>query len=108
MPVFDLPSGDQLIVQDNVVLLEEFQDCLIGIGEHKNPKGTDYIAVYDKQKCVKQIADQMRALCDIPDCEEICEHVIEAEDTFSYNTLNVYYNPEGNCMPVFVDVLEDM
>ena len=100
--------GPWVIVSWHVVLIAEFEDCLIGIGEHKNPKTTDFVAVYDKQKCIKKIAEQMRAYCDIPDCEETCEHMIEAEEAFSYNTLNVYYNPEGNCMPVFVDVLEDM
>ena len=108
MPVFDMADGDQLVVGDNVLLIDEFEDCLIGIGEHKNSKNTDYVAVYDKQKCIMKIADQMRAVCDIPDCEETCEHLAEAEEAFAYNTLNVYYNLEGNCMPVFVDVLEGM
>lgn len=109
MPVFDFASGDQLIVGDNVIFLNQFQSALIGIGKHMNGKGmVETLAVYDRSKCVAIIAKNSKEYCQSIDCENVCDHWGDAEEDFSYNTQSYYANKEGGCMPVFVEILEDM
>lgn len=108
MPVLTFTSGDQMIVGDDVVFLEEFADALIGVGHHYTPRGILSVAVYDKQKSIQILSKRSLEYCTKLDCAEVCDHWEDAMEHFQFNVENLY-KPEiaRGCMPVFVDVLED-
>jgi hypothetical protein len=87
MPVFEMIDGDQLVVGDNVIFIQEIEHALVGIGEIADNDGNTTVAVYDRDECINTLEKNFRRNCENDSCADVCEHYEDALEWFSYNVL---------------------
>ena len=64
MPVFEMVDGDQLVVGDNVIFIQEIEHALVGIGEIADNDGNTTVAVYDRDECINTLERNFRRNCE--------------------------------------------
>lgn len=82
------------------ILLDGFEDCLIGFGT----QGHLRLAIYSYNKIVRKLADEFRKDCreHTEDCPE--DHDSEAEEFVEFNTAGGWF---GDNTPVLLRIAEE-
>jgi hypothetical protein len=85
---------------DDVLYADGWEDCLIGHGNifHGN-EGPKIVAIYDRQKMVNRLADEMMRDSDGSDPD--VDHWSDADEYISFNVEGAYIQPG---MPVFATI----
>lgn len=88
---------------DGVLCADGFDDALIGCAQ----RAGEEIAVYDRERCIEILRADFERDCAEPTCrsdDSGCDHWLEAEEYFSYNTErgSEYLGTKG---PVYVSRL---
>jgi hypothetical protein len=92
---------DQL--PEGVLCADGFDGAIIGSAQ----RGGEEIAVYDRERCIEILRAQFTEACESGTCADAdseCDHWLEAEEYFSYNTerASEYLGAKG---PVYVSRL---
>jgi len=88
---------------EGVLCADGFDGALIGSAQ----RGGEEIAVYDRERCIEILRADFAGSCAEPTCraeDSGCDHWLEAEEYFSYNTerASEYLGAKG---PVYVSRL---